>query len=63
MMIRDKLLSKLLEIYIGGGQQGFETNTSSCYVNQYVDDVVEALLLKSEIRFLSKSVIPLLRVE
>lgn len=36
---------------------------SSCYVNQYVDDVFEILLLKNEVRFMTQSVVPLLRLE
>lgn len=53
MLLRDKLLSQLMEIYIGGGVSGFESNVSSCYVNQYVDDVLEHLLLKNEVRYMT----------
>ncbi len=64
ILIRDKILTQLLEIYVGAGSaSGFESNVSSCYVNQFVDDVLEILLLKNDIRFMCQSIIPLLRVE
>lgn len=32
-------------------------------MNQYADDALEALVMKNEVKFLTKSVVPLLHVE
>lgn len=32
-------------------------------MNQYADDALEALVMKNELKFLTKSVVPLLQVE
>ncbi len=47
MLLRDKLLGSLLEIYT------FDVASSQCYVNQAVDDILESLVMKNEIKFLS----------
>jgi hypothetical protein len=68
MILRDRILAGLLDIYIPQGL-GFESassitsNTQQCFVNQFADDALEALAIKNEVKFLTKSIVPLLRVE
>lgn len=70
MVIRDRVLAGILDIYIHQGQN-FESNMSGvstqsqqqCFINQYADDALETLVLKSEVNFITNSLSPLLRVE
>ncbi len=61
MMLRDKVLASILEIYTF--DLSAASSSSQCFVNQAVDEILEALVMKNEIRFLTQSIVPLLKVE
>lgn len=54
----------MLEIYLPSmGDKQCDGPSSQSVVNQLADDVLEALAMKNEIRFLTTSIAPLLKVE
>ena len=63
-MMRDRILSSVLEVYVPSAD-GNEGNQSSqqCHINQLAEDVLEALVMKNDFKFLTHSVGPLLKVE
>lgn len=64
MLIRDKLISQVLDLYIPSlPQESHLISQPHCLVNPFADDVLDALAMKNDIKFLSQSVIPLMRVE
>jgi hypothetical protein len=62
MLLRDKILAQMLEIYVPSMRPS-EGSSAQCLVNSLADDVLEALAMKSEVKFLTNSVAPLLKVE
>lgn len=64
MLIRDKLIAQVLDLYIPSlPQESHLLSQPHCLVNPFADDVLEALVMKNDIKYLSQSVIPLMRVE
>ena len=64
MLLRDKILAQLLELYVPSMNAGASDSAATqCFVNQQADDVLEALVMKNDVKFLTQSVAPLLKVE
>jgi hypothetical protein len=62
LLLREKLLGQVLDVYVASMTVS-ASGSSVSLVNQSADDVLEALVLKSDIRFLVQSVAPLLSRE
>ena len=64
MLLRDKLLGQLLEIYVHSiNPDTSSMSQSQCLVNQPADDLLEILLMKNDMKYMLQSVAPLLKVE
>lgn len=66
MLLRDKVLAQLLEVYCltpSSSSSDQKQQPPQHFVNQGVDSCLEALVLSNDLRFLTQSVVPLLRVE
>lgn len=52
MLIRDKVLAQMLELYVPSMPDPHGTSVQS-FVNQFADNVLEALVMKNDVRFLA----------
>lgn len=60
--MRDRILHNVLEVYVPNAAEGNQS-TQQCHINQCAEDVLEALVMKNDFKFLTQSVGPLLKVE